>query len=149
MAAAKTTFPKRNSRWTPGTTQTASSMKRSQRGWRTKMGNPKKKVEIPEGDIRLPAAENMFESTTIYFGKNPAVSLVCDSRAEAELLATIAETGYRGPISIPTTEEGCRILHQKLLDRLARGRARIEELARERAGSDRMREQIIEILYRW
>jgi len=46
------------------------------------MGNPKKKVEIPEGEVRLPAAENMFESTTIYFGKNPAVSLVCNSRAE-------------------------------------------------------------------
>ena len=57
------------------------------------MGNPKKKVEIPEGDVRLPAAENMFESTTIYFGKNPAVSLVCDSRAEAELLAAIARDG--------------------------------------------------------
>jgi hypothetical protein len=68
------------------------------------MGNPKKKVELPEGEVRLPAAENMFESTTIYFGKNPAVSIVRDSRAEAELLAAIAETGYRGPISIPTTE---------------------------------------------
>ena len=113
------------------------------------MGNPKKKVEIPEGDIRLPAAENMFESTTIYFGKNPAVSLVCDSRAEAELLAAIAEAGYRGPISIPTTEEGCRILHQKLLARLARARARIEELARERAGSERLQAQIVEILWRW
>ena len=42
----------------------------------------------------------MFEATTLYFGKNPAVSMVCDSRAEAELLAAIAETGYRGPISI-------------------------------------------------
>ncbi len=113
------------------------------------MGNPKKRVEIPEGDIRLPAAENMFESTTIYFGKNPAVSLVCDSRAEAELLVAIAEAGYRGPISIPTTEEGCRILHQKLLDRLARARAHFEELARERAGSERLQAQIVDILWRW
>src|ERR1019366_4678603 len=124
-------------------------MTRSQRGWRTKMGNPKKKVEIPEGDVRLPAAEHMFEATTIYFGKNPAVSLVCDSRAEAELLVEIAETGYRGPISIPTTEEGCRILHQKLLARLARARAQFEELARERAGSTRLQAQIVEILWRW
>ena len=121
-------------------------MNRSQRGQRTKMGNPKNKVEIPEGDIRLPAAEHMFESTTIYFGKNPAVSLVCDSRAEAELLVAIAETGYRGPISIPTTEEGCRNLHRKLLDRLARARAKFEELARERAGSERLQAQIAEIL---
>ena len=91
----------------------------------------------------------MFESTTIYFGKNPAVSLVCDSRAEAELLVAIAETGYRGPISIPTTEEGCRNLHRKLLDRLARARAKFEELARERAGSERLQAQIVEILWRW
>jgi hypothetical protein len=69
------------------------------------MGKPKKIVEIPEGEVRLPAAENMFEATTIYFGKNPAVSLVCDSRAEAELLAAIAREGVSGPISIPTTEE--------------------------------------------
>ena len=113
------------------------------------MGNPKKKVEIPEGDVRLPAAEHMFEATTIYFGKNPAVSLVCDSRAEAELLVEIAKTGYRGPISIPTTEEGCRILHQKLVDRLTRARARFEELARERAGSTMLQAQIVEILWRW
>jgi len=113
------------------------------------MGNPKKKVEIPEGDVRLPAAEHMFEATTLYFGKNPAVSLVCDSRAEAELLAAIAETGYRGPISTPSTEEGCRIFHKKLQDRLTRARAQFEQLARERAGSERMRAQIVEILWRW
>jgi hypothetical protein len=113
------------------------------------MGKPKKIVELPEGEVRLPSAEHMFEATTLYFGKNPAVSLVCDSRAEAELLAAIAETGYRGPISIPATEEGCRILHKKLQDRLTRARARFEELARERAGSERMQAQIVEILWRW
>jgi 6-pyruvoyl-tetrahydropterin synthase len=91
----------------------------------------------------------MFESTTIYFGKNPAVSLVCDSRAEAELLAAVAREGVRGPISIPTTEEGCRILYQRLQDRLARAGAKFEELVRERAGSDRMRAQIVELLYHW
>src|SRR5208283_6150098 len=149
MAAGRTTSHKRNSRWTAGTTQTRISKNRFPHGWRTKMGNPKKKVEIPEGDVRLPAAEHMFEATTIYFGKNPAVSILCDSRAEAELLAAIAETGYRGPISIPTTEDGCRILHQKLQDRLTRARARFEELARERAGSTRLQAQIVEILWRW
>jgi hypothetical protein len=113
------------------------------------MGNPKKRMEIPEGEVRLPSAEHMFEATTLYFGKNPAVSIVCESRAEAELLAAIAETGYRGPISIPTTEERCRILRLKLHDRLARPRARFEELARERAGRTRFQAQIVEILWRW
>jgi hypothetical protein len=56
---------------------------------------------------------------------------------------------YRGPISIPTTEEGCRILHQRLKDRLARARAQFEQLARERAGSERLQAQIVDILWRW
>ncbi|MGA2984948.1 MAG: hypothetical protein ABSG32_14140 [Terriglobia bacterium] len=56
---------------------------------------------------------------------------------------------YRGPISIPTTEEGCRILHQRLKDRLTRARAQFEQLARERAGSTRLQAQIVETLWRW
>ena len=113
------------------------------------MGNPKKKVEIPEGEFRLPAAENMFESTTLYFGKNPPIAIVCDSRAEAELLAEFVGAGYRGPISIPTTEEGCRNLHQRIKERLAYARAEFERLARERAGSTRLQAQIVDTLWRW
>ena len=33
----------------------------------------------PSGPV--PAAENFFEATTVYFGKRPAVSHVCSSRA--------------------------------------------------------------------
>jgi hypothetical protein len=113
------------------------------------MSKSKKTVELPEGEVRLPRAENWFEATTIYFGKNPAVSLVCASRAEAELLAAIAQEGLRGPISIPTTEEGCRILYQSLQNRLSTARAKFEELARERAGSDKLREQVTALLHRW
>jgi hypothetical protein len=80
---------------------------------------------------------------------NSAVSLVCDSRAEAEFLAAVAQEGARGPISIPTTEEGCRKVYHSLQDRLPRARAHSEELARERAGSERLQAQIVEILYGW
>ena len=110
---------------------------------------PKKRLEIPEGEVRLPAAENMFEATTIYFGKNPAVAIVCDSRAEAELLVEIALAGYRGPIAIPTTEEGCRNLHKRLIERLTYARAHFEQLARERAGSTRLQAQIVDTLWHW
>lgn len=111
-------------------------------------GTPKT-VELPEGEVRLPRAENWFEATTIYFGKKPAVSHVCASRPEAELLATIAREGLRGPVSVPTTEEGCRTLYQSLVKRLSSARARFEELAKERAGSDKLREQVTEVLHRW
>ncbi len=113
------------------------------------MGKPKRRVVLPEGDLRLPPAEHMFESTTLFFGKKPAVAIVCDSRAQAELLAEIANTGYRGPISIPTTEEACRSLHKRLIEHLARVRAEFERLARERAGSERLQAQIVDTLWGW
>jgi hypothetical protein len=108
-----------------------------------------KTVELPEGEVRLPRAENWFEATTVYFGKKPAVSHVCASRPEAELLAAIAHEGLRGPVSVPTTAEGCHTLYQSLESRLSNARARFEELAQERAGSEKLREQVTELLHRW
>ena len=108
-----------------------------------------KTVELPEGEVRLPPAENWFEATTVYFGRKPAVSHVCASRPEAELLAAIAREGLRGPVSVPTTEQGCHTLYQSLESRLSSARARFEELAKERAGSDKLREQVSELLHRW
>ena len=108
-----------------------------------------KTVELPEGEVRLPAAENWFEATTIYFGKKPAISHVCASRAEAELLAAIAREGLRGPVSVPATENKCHALSQDLEKRLTIARAKFEELAQERAGSEKLREQVVELLHRW
>jgi len=108
-----------------------------------------KTVNIPEGEVRLPAAENWFEATTVYFGKNPAASHVCASRPEAELLATIAREGLRGPVSFPETEKECRALLVKLGARITTAKAEFETLAEERAGSERLREQVIELLHRW
>jgi hypothetical protein len=108
-----------------------------------------KTVELPEGEVRLPAAENWFEATTIYFGKKPAISHVCASRAEAELLAAIAREGLRGPVSIPATENKCHALSRDLEKRLATAKSRFEEMAQERAGSEKLREQVVELLHRW
>jgi hypothetical protein len=63
--------------------------------------------------------------------------------------AAIAREGLRGPVSVPTTEQGCRTLYQSLESRLSSARARFEELAKERAGSDKLREQVTELLHRW
>jgi hypothetical protein len=108
-----------------------------------------KTVDLPEGEVRLPRPENWFEATTVYFAKKPAVSQVCASRPEAELLAAIAREGLRGPVSVPTTEQGCRALYQSLENRLPSARARFEQLAMERAGGDKLREQVTELLHRW
>ena len=69
--------------------------------WLDDQAERAKTVELPEGEVRLPRAENWFEATTVYFGKKPAVSHVCASRPEAELLAVIAREGLRGPVSVP------------------------------------------------
>jgi len=108
-----------------------------------------KRVVLPEGEVRLPAAEHMFESTTLFFGKNPAESLVCSSRAEAELLAAIARTGLRGSVPIPDTEEKCGKLLPEFEAHLARARKRFAELAAERAGTAKMRQGIEDILWHW
>lgn len=106
-------------------------------------------VSLPEGAVRLPDAGNFFEATTIYFGQKPAVNYVCASRAEAELLHAIAMQGLRGPVSVPVAEQGCVQLAIALENRLADARSQFEGLAAERAGTDELRERVVDTLYKW
>jgi hypothetical protein len=117
--------------------------------WLEEQTGQAKIVNLPEGEVRLPSASDFFDSTTVYFGRKPALSHVCDNRAEAELLAAVAVEGVRGPVSIPATAEECATLHEHLESRLARARQRLMKLAEERAGSDKLREQVVDTLYRW
>jgi hypothetical protein len=117
--------------------------------WLLEHSHRAKPVELPDGEVRLPDAGNFFEATTLYFGKKPAISHVCNSRAEAELLFSIAETGLRGPVSIPDSEDECEKRSSSLLARLSEGRTKLQELAQARAGTNKLREQTVELLYRW
>jgi hypothetical protein len=112
--------------------------------WLDEQTGRAKVVNLPEGEVRLPAARHFFEATTLFFGKNSGLSHVCASRAEAELLAAIACAGLRGPVSVPSAEKKCTALGSLLEARLAAAHARFEELARERAGTDKLREQVVE-----
>jgi N-6 DNA Methylase len=117
--------------------------------WIAEHSRKSKTVELPDGEVRLPEAGNFFEATTLYFGKKPALSHVCASRAEAELLYKVANVGLRGSISIPENERGCEELSRLLSKRLSEGSAKLQKLAEERAGTDRLREQVIDQLNRW
>jgi hypothetical protein len=117
--------------------------------WLKEKAAKAKIVNLPDGEARLPDAGNFFEATTVYFGKKPAISLVCESRAEAELLYAIADAGLRGSVSLPTTEKECHQLSKLLGARLAEGRKTLEQLAEQRAGTDKLREQVLETLQRW
>ncbi|MCA1850590.1 MAG: hypothetical protein LC672_05985, partial [Acidobacteria bacterium] len=117
--------------------------------WLEEQTGGAKTVSIPDGEVRLPEAHNFLDAATIYFGKQPPVVHVCDSRAEAELLAAIASAGLRGPVSIPATESGCVQLARSLEARIAQGKVNLEELAKQYAGSEKLREQVVSTLMRW
>lgn len=106
-------------------------------------------IDIPDGEVRLPDAGNFFEATTLYFGKKPAVNFVAASRAEAELVAEIANSGLRGRVPVPATETDCKRVSELLRRRLTEGQDRLTELAETRAGTERLREQVVDLLYRW
>lgn len=99
--------------------------------------------------MRLPAAGNFFEATTLYFGTKPAISYVCANRAEAELLYGVANAGLRGPISIPIDGSECRKYSEMLETRLTGGESKLEQLSRQYAGAGKLREQIANMLRRW
>jgi hypothetical protein len=108
-----------------------------------------KVVDLPDGDVRLPDPAHFFEANTVYFGKKPVVSVICESRAEADLIASIARAGLRGQIEVPTTEKECLSLTRQLDSRLETGLQKIEELAGQYAGTDKIREQVAAILRQW
>jgi hypothetical protein len=75
--------------------------------------------------------------------------LICENRAEAELVAAIAHAGLRGQIKVPTTEKECLSLTRHLESRLEIGTQKLEELAQQYAGTDKIREQVAAILKQW
>jgi len=117
--------------------------------WLEDQTDESKISELPEGEPRLPDASNFFEATTVYFGKKPAISHVCSSRAEAELVYAISRAGLRGAVSIPASETECSRVLKALESRFREGRKRMEEMAEQLAGTDKLREQIATVLHRW
>lgn len=108
-----------------------------------------KTIHIPDGPARIPDASHFFEANTVFFGSKPAASVECDSREQAELVYTVATAGLRGAVLIPVAPDACRDLASELSARLLRIKDRLQALAESRAGSDRTREQVFELMYRW
>jgi hypothetical protein len=57
--------------------------------------------------------------------------------------------GLRGPVAVPSDEAQARKLLAELEHRIAEGRRKLMQLAEERAGTEKLREQVVEALYRW
>ncbi len=117
-------------------------------GWQNRV-RTEKEYCCPRVQVRLPAAGHFFEATTLYFGQNPASSYVAASREEAELLFAVAHAGLVGEVTIPSSEKECARVAVELKTHLADAHEKFEALASERAGTDRLRDQLVKLLLSW
>jgi hypothetical protein len=108
-----------------------------------------KPIKIPEGHARLPDSGHFFEANTVFFGAKPAVSLDCNSREQAELVYAVATAGLRGAVPLPVEPDACRQLAMELSVHFSSIKDRLQMLAESRAGSDKIRAQVYELMYRW
>jgi len=117
--------------------------------WIAETPTKMKFVDVPDGPARIPEEFDFFEAQTVFFGSKPAVSVECDSREQAELLYAFAVSGLRGQVPLPLSSDVCRELASELAARLSRIKNRLGVLAESRAGSDKTRAQVFDLLYRW
>jgi hypothetical protein len=117
--------------------------------WLAEFPSTSKTIQIPDGPARLPDESHFFEANTVFFGSKPAVSVACDNREQAELVYAVATAGLRGPVLLPIAPEACREVAGELSIRLSRTRDRLQTLAESRAGSEKTRAQVFDLLYRW
>lgn len=105
---------------------------------------------IPDGNVSLASASDMYDGTAVYFGRGrEAKRIVCESRPQAELLATIASVGMKGITRLPKSEKACRDLLARLEDRLKDAHAKFNELAQSRSDDAKSQKEIVDLLMHW
>lgn len=119
--------------------------------WLSAQPGPMVTVTIPVGGkATLIPEPDMFNWETVYFGKGRrGTHLVCASRAQAELVARLANLGVCGDVGLPAEETSCRRLLVALDSRLAEARVRFEALASSRTGTEKLREDVVDLLMYW
>src|SRR5205807_5641762 len=76
-------------------------------------------VTIPDGNPKLPDAEDMLDAATVFFSSKKgsrAIRLNCPTRAHAEIIFQLNKLGIRGDISLPTASENLRSELRRRLD---------------------------------
>jgi methylase of polypeptide subunit release factors len=106
-------------------------------------------VIIPEERPAALLDNPLFGDNAVYFGKDRKVHMACQSRGEAELVALLANLGISGEVQMPASLESCIKLLDRINVRMAKARARFQELAESRTGDDRVRQQLVDVLERW
>ncbi len=66
-----------------------------------------------------------------------------------ELLAKLATLGLREPVDLPVSEQACRGSLARLESRLEQARTEFEALVKSRAGNDKTRDEVTDLLMHW
>ena len=106
-------------------------------------------VSIPEDWPATVSNDAMFAPNTVYFGKGRKTFRDYPSRGQAELVARLANLGLSGDLKLPTKLDPCFKLLARVDERVARVRARFEELAANRTSDEKVQGQLVDVLQRW
>jgi chaperonin cofactor prefoldin len=104
---------------------------------------------IPDGNPKLPDAEDMLDAATVFFSNTKgarATRLNCPTRAHAEVVYRLGKLGIRGEISLPNPAEK---LVADLSQRLSSIDRRVDELARSRSTDESRIEDLAALLKHW
>jgi hypothetical protein len=106
-------------------------------------------VTIPDGNPKLPEAEDMLDAATVFFisAKGArATRLNCPTRAHAEVVYQLGKLGIRGDVSLPNPAEK---LARDLSRRLLSMDRRVDELARSRSTDESRIDDLAALLRHW
>jgi hypothetical protein len=106
-------------------------------------------VTIPEGNPKLPDAEDMLDAATVFFSNAKgarATRLNCPTRAHAKVVYRLGKLRIRGEISLPNPAEK---LVADLSQRLSSIDRRVDELARSRSTDESRIEDLAALLKHW
>ncbi len=106
-------------------------------------------VSIPVERPAVLLESPLFPDHTVYFGKNRAGRVHCQSRGQADLVARLATFGVSGDVHMPAELAPAMKLLERVNVRMTNATARFKELAESRTGDERVREQLLETLQRW
>jgi len=106
-------------------------------------------VTIPDGNPKLPEAEDMLDAATVFFRSTKgarATRLNCPTRAHAEVIHRLGTLGIRGDIPLPNPAEN---MAGDLSRRLLNIDRRVDELARSRSTDESRIEDLAALLRHW
>jgi methylase of polypeptide subunit release factors len=106
-------------------------------------------VRIPDGNPKLPEAEDMLDAATVFFTSAKgarATRLNCPTRAHAEVVDQLGKLGIRGDVYLPNPANK---LEADLSRRLLSIDRRVDELARSRSTDESRIEDLAALLKHW